>query len=318
LATAGLLLVLTAVPAVWLRGQLFDTDRYLAAIAPLGTDPLVQDEVASKVAAAIDQHLDVPARVQDKLPPVAQPFTRPLVQGVRQVVEQVTDRFTHSPEFEQLWLALNRTAHRQLVAILTGRPAVGGGVRFDPSGRLWLDFGPVIEQVKQKLVAAGLPAANRLPTTSVMIEIGRVPTVDRARAVGPWLAYTATWLPWLAGICLLASVALARHRQRTTLVVGLGIVVAMLALRGGLAVTRDATLTAVPPETLSSAVVGHLFDQLTAQLRAEVRMVVFLGALVTAAAVVVPIATVRIRSHLGSVAPTLRRRRAQDQNSEIV
>jgi hypothetical protein len=300
LATVGLLLVLAAVPAVWLRGQLLDTDRYLAAVAPLGADPLVQDEVASKVSAAIDQRLEQPGTrtwAQDKLPPVAQPFTQPLVQVVRQIVEQLTDRYTHSPEFEQLWVTLNRTAHQQVVAILTGRPAVGGGVRLDPSGQLWLDLGPVIEQVKQKLVAAGLPAASRLPTTSATVKIGRVAGVDRARTAGRWLGYAA-WLPWLAGIFLLASIALARRRRRTILVVGLGIVAAMLALRVGLAATRDATRSAVPPQALSSAVVGHLFDQVTAGLRATVRIVAFLGGLVAAAAIVVPISIVRIRAHL--------------------
>jgi hypothetical protein len=220
-------------------------------------------------------------------------------QGVRQVVAKVTTRFTHSPEFERLWVALNRTAHRQIVAILSGRPAVGGGVRTDPSGRVWLDLGPVIEQVTHKLTAAGLTVAGSLPPVSARLEIGRVAAAAQARAVGRWLDRTAAWLPWLAAICLLAAVTMARNRRRAMLAVGLGTVAAMLALRVGLMAARHVTLGTIPPEALSPAAVGHLFDQVTTEIRDMLRILAFLGGLVAMAAVTGPIAGAWTRSHLG-------------------
>ena len=283
-AVIGILLVLAAIPAAWLQGQLLDTGRYVATVAPLGADPMVQDEVADQVTAAIDERLDLRGRAEHELPPIARPLAGPVGQGVRQVVAQVTTRFTHSTEFERLWVTLNRTAHRQLVAILTGRPAVGGGIRTDPGGRVWLDLGPVIEQVTRKLTAAGLTVAGSMPTVGLRLEVGRVPAADQARTVGRWLDRAATWLPWLAAMCLLTSVTLAGNRRRTIVVVGLGTIAAMLSLRVGLMVTRHAILSTIRPGALSPAIVGHVFDRVTIDVRDTLYTIAFLGGLVATAA----------------------------------
>lgn len=237
---------------------------------------MVQDEVAAKVTAAISQGLDVRRRAAG-----GRPLAGLLDEATRRLAARVTAEFVRSPEFERLWVTLNRTAHRQLVAILTGRPAAGGTVRADPDGRLWLDLGPVIEQVLRKLPGMGPAAAGTPP---VRLELGRVAAAGRARAAARWLDRTAAWLPWAAAICLLVSVALSRDRRRTVLALGLGTVVTMLTLRAGLSAVRHAGLAAIPPEALGPAVAGHVFDRVTAGLRDTLRVLTLLGVLVAVAA----------------------------------
>ena len=316
LAVVGLLLLVLAVPAVWLHRQLLDTDRYLATVAPLGADPIVQDEVADRVTAAIDERLDLSRRLKSALPPIARPLAGPAGKGTRQIVAQVTNRYTHSPEFERLWVTLNRTAHRQIVAILTGRPAVGGGIDTDPGGRVWLDLGPVIEQVTRELAAAGVPAAGSLPTISLKIDIGRVAAADRARTLGRWLDRTAAWLPPLAAACLLASIALARRRRRTILAIGLGAVAAMLGLLIALMAARHAVLAKIPPQAFSPAIGGRIFDQLSTGLRDNVRHLALLGGLAAAAAITAPPTSAWIRSHLGSATRKARANRSRQGRSQ--
>ena len=52
--------------AVWTRNQVTNTDRYVAAVAPLARDPAIQQAIADQVTAQVLTYLDVPG-VTDQL-----------------------------------------------------------------------------------------------------------------------------------------------------------------------------------------------------------------------------------------------------------
>src|SRR5215218_11303774 len=62
---AGLLVAVAAllaplsVLATWASGQIQDTDRYLATVAPLAADPDVQEAVAARMEQVIFSYLDL-------------------------------------------------------------------------------------------------------------------------------------------------------------------------------------------------------------------------------------------------------------------
>src|SRR5690242_18695889 len=72
LAVLGVLLCVVSLFAVWSRNQILNTDRYLTSVVPLASDPAIQDEVATKVAAAINDRLDAEDLARNALPGRAQ------------------------------------------------------------------------------------------------------------------------------------------------------------------------------------------------------------------------------------------------------
>ncbi len=133
LITVAALLAPLAIVATWARDQVGDTDRYVETVTPLATDPAVQDALVARITNEIFKRLDIksltqetvdalqaqglPPRVADGLDALAVPLER----GVRNFVTERVERIIKSPEFEQAWIAANREAHAQLVAVLTGK-----------------------------------------------------------------------------------------------------------------------------------------------------------------------------------------------------
>jgi hypothetical protein len=61
LIVLGCVLAPLSVVAVWTRNQVTNTDRYVATVAPLASDPAIQQAIADQVTAQVLTCLDVPA-----------------------------------------------------------------------------------------------------------------------------------------------------------------------------------------------------------------------------------------------------------------
>ena len=136
---AGLLVAVAALLAplsvlsTWASGQIQDTDRYLATVAPLASDPDVQAAIVVRVEEVIYSYLDLDAAVDEVvqalegqgLPPRAAAtlgaLAGPLTTGIRSFVHDRIVALVASDAFEEAWVEANRTAHEELVAALTGR-----------------------------------------------------------------------------------------------------------------------------------------------------------------------------------------------------
>ena len=68
LLTLGCGLAVLSLLALWLRGTLLNTDRYVSTVAPIAADPAVQDAVAAKLENAIYSRVDFSALAQQVLP----------------------------------------------------------------------------------------------------------------------------------------------------------------------------------------------------------------------------------------------------------
>ena len=75
--TAGALIVIScvlvplSVLAVWVRGQVLNTDRYVANITPLASNPAVIDTAATSLTNELFNNVDVKQIAEDALPPRA-------------------------------------------------------------------------------------------------------------------------------------------------------------------------------------------------------------------------------------------------------
>lgn len=294
LLVIGVVLVPVGATATWLRTTVTDTDTYVATITPLATDPavtsFVEDRATARVVAAIsDQHLvdRALAALENRGLPAAATralglLAAPLAAQVEQVVRRVVTAVVESDQFATAWVAANRVAHAQLVAVLSRSP---DGAIVDNGSTVSIDIGNLVEPVEQRLVAAGVPLVDKLPPITVSVPLLPSSDLDTARTAYNALRIGGVALPLLALAFIAGGVAMARDRRRALVRVGLGAAVACVVLVLGLSFARSHVASSLPPGASAAAV--SVIDTVTEGLRQLVRVVVVVALAVVLVALVV-------------------------------
>ena len=166
------LLAPLAVVATWVHDEISDTDRYVQTVTPLASDPAVQSAVVARVTDGIVTRLDVEAVSKQALDAIAaqglpprvatslSALSTPLANAVTSFIEKAVTRFVASDAFQQAWVAANRQAHTQMVAVLTGKQ--GGAIQVS-GNTVSVNLAAVIGAVKTRLEKAGFALASRIP-----------------------------------------------------------------------------------------------------------------------------------------------------------
>ncbi|ROO88670.1 hypothetical protein EDD29_6344 [Actinocorallia herbida] len=326
LIVLGCLLAPLAVVAAWSGGQIADADRYVDTVAPLAESPAVQNAVADRVTTEIVDRLDVPklvdealnalegrglpAQLGDRLNGLSGPLENALTSFIR---DKALD-FVKSDTFETLWVRANRQAHTQLNAVLSGQ---GSKVLKTEGTTVSLDLGPVITEVKQRLVARGLGAAGAIPEIHPTFEVFDSPALVKAQRWYQILGALRWVLPVLSLILITAGVYTARGHRRALIAAALGVVGAMLLLALALLAGRAYFLDAVAVRGLNTAAAGAMYDALITFLRSTLRMVAVVALVVGAGAFLTgrSAAAVRTRETLSA---GLARLRGRDHGSRWV
>ncbi|WP_326665652.1 hypothetical protein [Streptomyces sp. NBC_00385] len=271
----------------WASGVAGDTDRYVDMMEPLASDPDVQAAVTARVTAAVMTHLDVDALLADVAPadrPVVdkalEKLGGPLTTGVTNFVHGTVERFVTSDAFERVWSDLNRRAHASVVKALTGE---GGGAVKLAGDTVTLDLAPVIDRVKQRLVDRGLTVAEKIPEIHTDFTLLTSDSVGKAKKGFRALELLGFWLPVFTLVVAAGGVLLAVRRRRALVTAALAVAVGAALLGLGLWAGRAFYLDSLPPD-VSQPAAGAVFDTLAGYLRAGVRLVVTVGALVALAA----------------------------------
>ncbi|MDN4645742.1 hypothetical protein [Arthrobacter sp. PsM3] len=293
---AIVLVVLTAVlacatvPALYLRSEVLDTDRYVATVAPLASDPAIQAEITDKVTTQITTAVDVEGITRDAMtelgkvaPRVAAVITGlapAIAEQTKSLIHSAVSKFVASPQFQDLWTQINRVAHQGIVNLATGN--TGGTVSIDQSGTLTISTKEIIARVKTLLVEQGVEIAARIPEVDTQIALLQSPELVRATDAIQTLDRTAPILAWLTALSAVGAIAVAPPgwRRRTTSRVGLGIAVAMAVLALGLTIGLDIFLGTIPSATVSPAAAQSLVDALLTPLRTGVRFVFVVALLI--------------------------------------
>ncbi|SJN07960.1 putative integral membrane protein [Leucobacter sp. 7(1)] len=289
--TLAVVLAPVAVLGSWVRVELVDTERFVATLAPLATDPAVQGFLSDEVMTAVDAQVDFDGIVDSVvsgltnlgLPQEANAaltlLTVPAAQGMRSVVATAIDDTVASDAFAGTWqLALTQT-HRATVALMQGN--THGLLTLDrDTGTLALEAGVIVDEVKAQLEARGMDFASMIPSTHASI-----PLTTSDALVGAQLGYTSAvavgaWLPWVALGLLVGGIALARRRTRALARTSIGLVAAFLLLAGALSFGAAYFEAAVSPGIMPLSTASALSTQLTASLRATLAALAFAAALI--------------------------------------
>ncbi|MFC9439054.1 hypothetical protein [Nocardia sp. NPDC057030] len=291
--------VLGAVVARFCRSELLDTDRYVATMAPLGSDPAIHNELADRITTAVSTRVDIEQVTADALTALAdnlpQAAERPRVADALRAlpplvaaqaeaaIHQVALSLVSSEEFQRLWVAANRRAHETLVALLVGGP--GTAVEVDDQGTVSISLQAVLEIVRQRLAERGITLGDRLPEVDAQFVLFRSADLVKARQAVRTLDRLANALPWIAlaaAGCAVWSAPRA-HRTRALALAGSSAALAMVVLAVALVIGRRAYLDAMPPQILSADAAAALIDAVYAPLRAGLRAVLAVGVIVAMA-----------------------------------
>ncbi|MFJ7587680.1 hypothetical protein ACIQZO_09880 [Streptomyces sp. NPDC097617] len=283
----GCVLAPLGIVASWTSGIVGNTDRYVSTVAPLASDPDVQAAAANRVTGALMEHLDLATLLED-----VAPEQRPLLQkalgklggslegAVSSFVKEKAQDVIASDQFETIWTNANRTIHTSLVKALTGS---GDGAVEIKNDAVTIDLAPVIEQVKTRLVDAGMGVAARIPEIHTDFTVVQSNDIGRVKTGFRLLQLAGVWLPILAVLLVAAGVLLSAHRRRILVTAALAVAFAVAVLGLGLTVFRTVYLNALP-DTVSQAAAGSVYDAMIRLLRTTIRMVVVLGIVIALAA----------------------------------
>lgn len=287
-----LLILLTAVGVVgtsvayWADSTIFDTDAYVALVAPIPSNPAVVESVSTQLSERIVDKLDVERIVNDVLPGPTQGLAGLVTAGIQSTIERAIATLMVSPQFETAWIEANRALHTQLVAILHG----DAGVLQASGGVVSLNVFPLIAKgidvadstltqatgrdvQLPTLTDPSDPAASRAQIEQALgitlspdfgvIPIAQTQALERAR-MAIWLFETSIIVSGLATLLLaILAVAVAIERRKALLQVvvasGIGLAVA------GVTIARiDSLVTDLTPSgiagTLGQVTVSRVMD----------------------------------------------------------
>jgi hypothetical protein len=319
LIVIGCVLAPLAGVAVWARNQVTNTDRYLATVSPLASDPAIQNAIADQITAQVFTYVDVTGLTtqavdaltqRGNLPPQLagqlQALSGPIANGVQSFTRTQVGKIVQSPAFADAWVQANRLAHEELVKALTGE---GGGAITVENDTVSINLAAFIQTVKQQLVTAGFTLAERIPQVNASFVLFQSKDIVRARSAFHLLTTLGNWLPVIALVLLGLGVYVARDHRRALVGAGLGVAVAMFLLALALAVFRSIYLDAVPATVLPHDAAAVLYDTIVRFLRAGLRTVFVLGLVVAAGAFLTgpSITATRARNGIAGAIARLRR-----------
>lgn len=274
--TLACLLAPLSAASVWAKSEVTDTDRYVATVAPLASDPAIQQAVANRVTTEVLTYINIEELTQDAISTISDnrdltprqvaaltALAGPIDSGIEGFIGDKVTEIVESDAFAAAWTEANTRAHTRLNQVLSGDNT--GPISIEGND-VTLDLGQVVAQVKQALIDRGLTVAEKIPavdTQMVIFQSDNLATAQRAYSALNALGF---WLPIVVLILALIGVFAANNTRKA--LIGLGIGVGVSALVSGvlIAVGRAEYLNALPA-TVDKAAATTLFDAVVYYLR---------------------------------------------------
>lgn len=276
LITIACLLAPLSVVSVWARGEVTDTDRYIATVAPLASDPAIQAAVSTRVTNAILEAIDVQALTAEAVTTITEnrelndrqtlalaTLGGALDNGIESYIGSTVTKVVASEQFANLWTTANTELHSDLNTALTGQGT--GAVQLE-NDQIVLNVGDVVAQVKERLISEGFTVAERIPTVNTTMVLYESNSLARIQTAYSLLNTIGFWLPLVAITLALIGVFLNTNARKALIGFGIGLTLAMVAAGAAYGIGRTVLLNELPPSS-SAAAATALLDQVSYFLR---------------------------------------------------
>jgi hypothetical protein len=307
------ILVPVSIVAAWTRAELVDQESFVQTLGPLAADPHVQGVVIDQSMAAIDGAINIEGLTNSAfdgiaelgLPPRAAAaidlLRAPAASGVRGLIEDGVTEVVESDAFVAVWERALRASHSALLATVSGK--TDGIVVVSPTGEVGVALGPIVSEIRERLMAQGVGLAAVIPTvhhTIVIAQSDALVTVNVAYAAAAALGW---WLPLLTLALFGLGIALARRRSTALIGSGIGIALGGAVLLLAFSIAGSVLGLSAGELGVPAAALTAIFAQVTAAMHATATIVALLGVLLAVFAWLAgPSSTARrIQAVLGSL-----------------
>ena len=163
-----------ATPGLWARRTVYNSDRYLAVVGPLASDPAIQEALARQLTQAVFTATDVQAKVQAAIAERAPRLgfiAGPLTSSLQGFVQDQAQKVLASDQFQQFWVSANTILQKQVVAVLDGN----SDVLTVQGNQVVFNYLPLLNEALTQLSGTLSAILNR-PTTLPTITPDTVPS----------------------------------------------------------------------------------------------------------------------------------------------
>ncbi|MFD4959247.1 hypothetical protein [Microbacterium sp. NPDC058389] len=285
------ILVPVSIVSAWARVELVDETRFVETFAPLADDPQVQALVVDQVTTAIEDSVDIEGITNDlfdgleqlDLPPRALAalnlLREPAIQGVQGLIDTTVTKLVQSDAFADVWETALRASHRSLAAVAAGGTSDGAVVIGD-KGEVGIQLGPIIEEVKQRLVDNGVGFASSIPVINQTIVVAQSDALTIVGTVYNLAVAVGWWTPIVALVLFIAGILIARRRSTAVLGTGVGIAAGAGILAITLGVAGSVLALSAPKLGVSAGALTSIYDQVTSAMRDTAVVLTLLGVVI--------------------------------------
>jgi hypothetical protein len=274
------ILLIPALVGHWGHRTVIDGERYIETVGPLINQPEVQEALSVAVTDAVVAQVNTEDQVGTLLGNLfpdagfTDQLAAPIAAGINSLIGELVTRFVASEQFATVWIELNTAAQKGVVLILEGKD--GGVVRLD-GDNLVLDTSVALQAIQQKLVDSGITAAANItiPDSDRQIVLANTPGLAQIQTIYQLTSPILQWLPLVIALMLGGAILLARRRARTTVAVGIVLLVSGVVILMGLAVGQEAftnQLAGTPWGPAADVFWATLLDYLIAGTQAVVTL----------------------------------------------
>ncbi len=271
----GLILLLVAIPVLWMNRTILTTDGWVEAVGPLAEDPAVQVAVANVAAQQFIEQANIQEWIRQQLPPESAGFAAPLTVLFESAIRQLTNVLVSSDLFASLWSDANRVSHSLALAGYER----GQDFLENQNGNIVIDLGSIVQQIQEQLASLGIsvPLPENFSSQVTVFQSEQLPAflnfVNTLDALIPWLTI-------LAVLFLAASIAVPTDRRRAVLFLGIGVAVVGVVLFIIGAIVKWRVVGQVPADAVFPPVaVNQAYDTITGGLTTSLRALILIGLL---------------------------------------
>ena len=261
------------VTAGWAVRTLTDTNRYVATMQPLITDPVVQNYVATKATNTLFEQVNVQRKITDALPSSSSFLAAPITAQLKQFTNKEMLRLVSSKWFAQLWERENRFTHSAAIAVLTGKPSP----QVSNTRQLIIDITPTLVQAIDNLDKQGITIFNPLKdhlqnNKSLSLQLFNSKQVKTVQSFFHLAILLRVILLVGTPLVGLAAIAFSVRRRRTAFRVMVAGAIGAITLSVGLTAAKAFFVAQAP--TLGQLFAAQIFAIMTRYLTASLHWVI--------------------------------------------
>ncbi|HLA15286.1 MAG TPA: hypothetical protein VJZ72_00170 [Candidatus Limnocylindrales bacterium] len=275
LVIVGCLAIALANLYTWAVRTTLTTDAWVAATAPLASDPDVQAAVGTLVLEKLDEAVDIEAIVANRLPEPLAPLAPLVAAQVRQTVSGVVFDILAGDAFASAWETAMREGHGRIVAFVRETDV-------DPTIPLKID--KLVEALDQRLSGFGIdlfPEGSPPSLGDIAIRVDQ--RFDQVRTILGWAERLVWIMPIVALLAFGGALLIARRRSRLLVTIAASAAVALtiefIALR-----VLASEISSIPRREIYAAGVEAMLSILLAGLFAQTQALIIVAVVIAVAA----------------------------------